>query len=225
MNRREIDPDEAIDRIFDALRDVEPSPGMKRRILNGARERKKTRPVWSLPAGAPWMLATASITIVAVAVLWITLNYRADHKNVASSVHQSPLTAGTQQVPAPAVRSAGEAPPRRSVRIMPKQNPDAAESINTEDSLALSEMNAPSQPAPPMPLTSQEKLLVRLVHKGDPIELAMLDPQFRSLEQANSKAEFDRFFTLPPVPETRPKNPAEPATKESARELQPKSER
>jgi hypothetical protein len=45
-----------------------------------------------------------------------------------------------------------------------------------------------------MPLTEQEKLLLRLVHKDDPVELAMLDPRVRALEDSEDKAEFQRFF-------------------------------
>jgi hypothetical protein len=45
-----------------------------------------------------------------------------------------------------------------------------------------------------MPLTEQEKLLLRLVHKDDPVELAMLDSKLRALEDLKDKAEFQSFF-------------------------------
>jgi hypothetical protein len=63
-----------------------------------------------------------------------------------------------------------------------------------DDSVAKSEMEAASFPAPPMPLTTQERLLLRLVHKVDPIEMAMLDPKFRAMQDAEENAEFQRFF-------------------------------
>ena len=69
-----------------------------------------------------------------------------------------------------------------------------AKTARSEDSLAMREMMAPSQPAPPMPLTKQEKLLLRLVHKGDPVELAMLNPELRARQIAEGRAEFQRFF-------------------------------
>lgn len=65
---------------------------------------------------------------------------------------------------------------------------------DTEDDVARSEMEAASFPAPPMPLTAQERLLLRLAHKVDPVEVAMLDPKFRAIEDAKEKAEFQRFF-------------------------------
>ena len=40
----------------------------------------------------------------------------------------------------------------------------------------MAEMQAPSQPAPEMPLTAQERLLQRVVRRGDPIEIAELEP-------------------------------------------------
>jgi hypothetical protein len=62
------------------------------------------------------------------------------------------------------------------------------------DAVAVEAMHAASYPAPPMPLTEQEKLLLRLVHKDDPVELAMLDPKVRALQELEDKAEFQRFF-------------------------------
>ena len=51
------------------------------------------------------------------------------------------------------------------------------------DAVAVEAMHATSYPAPPMPLTEQERLLLRLVHKDDPVELAMLDPKVRALQE------------------------------------------
>ena len=62
------------------------------------------------------------------------------------------------------------------------------------DAAAFDDLHAASRPAPPLPLTEQEKLLLRLVHKDYPVELAMLDPRVRALEDSEDKAEFQRFF-------------------------------
>jgi hypothetical protein len=45
-----------------------------------------------------------------------------------------------------------------------------------------------------MPLTEQEKLLLRVVHHGAPEELAMLNNDARAKQEADSQAEFQRFF-------------------------------
>ena len=66
-----------------------------------------------------------------------------------------------------------------------------------------------------MPLTEQEQFLLHMIHKGDPVELAMLDPKSRNSEFADSKAEFELFFK-PPEPnrtsQTAPNNEAGTAT-------------
>jgi len=43
-------------------------------------------------------------------------------------------------------------------------------------------------------LTEQERLLLRIVHRGDPVELAMLDPMQRAARNVEEQAEFQRFF-------------------------------
>jgi hypothetical protein len=43
-------------------------------------------------------------------------------------------------------------------------------------------------------LTEQEKLLLRIVHRSDPEELAMLNNEMRAKQEAEGRAEFQRFF-------------------------------
>jgi len=54
-------------------------------------------------------------------------------------------------------------------------------------------MRAPSRPAPEEPLTDEEKLLLRAVRLGDPQVTAMLNPEVRARQEAESEAEFQRF--------------------------------
>jgi hypothetical protein len=54
-------------------------------------------------------------------------------------------------------------------------------------------MRAVSHPAPEAPLTEEEMLLVRIAHRADPQELAMLNPQVRARRDAESEAEFLKF--------------------------------
>jgi hypothetical protein len=55
-------------------------------------------------------------------------------------------------------------------------------------------MRAPSHPAPEAPLTQEEKLLLRAVHTGDPQVMAMLNPEVRARQEAESEAEFRKFI-------------------------------
>jgi hypothetical protein len=54
-------------------------------------------------------------------------------------------------------------------------------------------MRAPSYPAPTAPLTNEEKLLLRAVHTGDPQVMALLNPEVRARQEAESEAEFLKF--------------------------------
>ncbi|WP_419804671.1 hypothetical protein [Terriglobus sp.] len=57
-----------------------------------------------------------------------------------------------------------------------------------------------SFPAPEMPLTEQERLLLQIAHRNDPVELAMLDPVERNREFSKERAQTAHFFTPPPLP-------------------------
>ena len=67
-------------------------------------------------------------------------------------------------------------------------------SVREDGSLALREMRAASRPAPPLPLTKEEKLLLRVARTAGPEELAMLNPDERARREAESEAEFQQFF-------------------------------
>jgi hypothetical protein len=61
-----------------------------------------------------------------------------------------------------------------------------------------------------MPLTEQERLLLRMAHKNDPVELAMLDPKLRELQDAQEKAEFQMFFARPVMKQPADEDQAQP---------------
>jgi hypothetical protein len=71
--------------------------------------------------------------------------------------------------------------------------------VPDKDSLAMDEMRAESHPAPPMPLTEQEKLLLRVAHRRDPVQMAALNPVQREARDAEEKAEVERFFVPTPT--------------------------
>jgi hypothetical protein len=98
------------------------------------------------------------------------------------------------------------------MKIEDKVNAESAAGVVGGDSGALDDMHAASRPAPPMALTEQEKLLLRLVHKDAPVELAMLDSNTRALRDSEEKVEFQRFFaqSMKPIPAEQP------ATEEAA---------
>jgi hypothetical protein len=82
----------------------------------------------------------------------------------------------------------------RNTKSTRSPKPRRLEAVDTEEALAEREMNAPSRPAPPLPLTEQEKLLVRFVRTRTPEELAAIDPAKWAKQDEQQKEEFDRFF-------------------------------
>ncbi|HLI76572.1 MAG TPA: hypothetical protein VKV02_06460 [Acidobacteriaceae bacterium] len=84
------------------------------------------------------------------------------------------------------------------------------------DAQAVADLHAPSLPAPPRPLTSQERLVALMLRQGEKHDLAELDPSQTSAFLATEQAAFQQFFepakTLtpqenasePPPPSTSP---------------------
>jgi len=68
-----------------------------------------------------------------------------------------------------------------------------ASPVDDADSVGLRELRAASRPAPEAPLTLEEKLLLRIAHKHDPQQFAMLNPEMRAKQEADDQAEFQQF--------------------------------
>jgi hypothetical protein len=59
---------------------------------------------------------------------------------------------------------------------------------------------APSHPAPVLPLTAQERALVRLVQTADPKLLAALSPETQARVDAQEADNYNKFFAPAPAP-------------------------
>jgi hypothetical protein len=66
------------------------------------------------------------------------------------------------------------------------------------DAQLLADLHAPSHPAPPLPLTSEEKLFLRMLRYGNLTQLAELNPEVRAKQSADETAAFKAFFPDPP---------------------------
>lgn len=66
------------------------------------------------------------------------------------------------------------------------------------DAQALADLHAPSHPAPPLPLTRQEKLFLHMLRYGNATQLAELNPMVREKEDAAEATAFKAFFPDPP---------------------------
>jgi hypothetical protein len=202
--------EEAIEKVLAGLRDAEAPEGMERRILdaleNGAAVRTgsvwhRLLPLWLLaPAGAMTrvLVCGAALAGVAVVVFATSAIRHAGSSPAQSKKEVAPeilLPVPPSVVDAPSVAASLSRKGRAGLRVRSAVGEtQSVRTVDSEDSVALSEMRAASFPAPPMPLTEQERLLLRIAHKGDPVEVALLDPNQRNLQEMKEKAEYQSFF-------------------------------
>lgn len=206
------DTEEAIARVLAGLRDTDAPAGMEDRILDALEGRAASRPGWRrfrpewltgpVRPGATkslaWGVALAGVVAVVLAVPAIR---RAGHPSVPSKMVSASVEALAPADSAEGAKSVASVPANRSgvgsMRAAVARGRVQARSVEVasgDDALAWEEMHAASRLAPPMPLTEQERLLLRVAHKGDPVEFAELNPVERAAQDAEEKAEVQRFF-------------------------------
>ena len=195
----------AIDRVLAGLAGVEAPRGIEQRVLSAvqlhAAERKAPRFVMlSLFANSrPRAIAACVVVLSVAASVAVRKPHELKHEDAGLIQH----TSRSAQLP-PSVDIAEAQPengPRHNVLSTSprRENAEKPEDINDLDALAVAEMDAPSKPAPPLPLTHQEELLAGAVHQDSPIDLSSLSPEVRAKQMELSKAEFHNFFEPPPT--------------------------
>lgn len=210
--------DDAVDTVLAALRDATPPEGMEARIAQRLQQHAAIAPAaefrWrDLIAGTTlagaWgrgaLSGAAAAMLVAGVVLFAQHGLRAGSGHEPVAVNQIAAT----RVVAPSKTSPDQAHgnPCVSPRVL------RARSTVPEDKMLLAEalaaVNAPSHPAPELPLTAQERELVQLARTADPKMLAALAPETQAKVDAQEEENFDKFFAPPPAP-------PQPADSESA---------
>jgi len=207
---------DAIEKVLAGLRDADAPAGMERRILEevesraSARSRRdwcKWRSIWllrpaPLVAGRPVIYGVA-LAAVFTFVLAISTIHRHEDSPAQAKITPAAKTPTSREtlLPAPSVVVAKDtqlsAPVPSRARSKRKINVRRAGLAPDRDSVAQREMRAASRPAPPLPLTEQEKLLVQFVQTHSRQELAAVNPMKWAAHDAEEKAEFDNFFGLP----------------------------
>jgi hypothetical protein len=184
------DAEPTIERLLAGLRDAEPQPGIERRILLAmqARETVASVPFWkrlrpqTLPAFSVWLASALAMTGALVAIaLHQRLNVPADstHPPTLALRQERPAEVFTQRAPVPARLPASRVGSKHS-RTVPTA-PD---------------LRAASFPAPPLPLTEQEKLLLRLAHRRDSQDATILNPAAQAAQSARANEQFQQFFRM-----------------------------
>jgi hypothetical protein len=184
-----IHSEETIGKVLTGLREAQASPGLERRILAAieahASARKAATPRWT------WSVALTGM-VAACLLFAITAIYRHEHPSTQARQHVFPAESAESTQEALLLPQKPIAPARTPVRTASPVRME--QPISAAEAVLLREMHAPSHPAPIEPLTQEEKLLLRAVHTGDPQVLAMLNPEVRARQEADSKAEFQQFI-------------------------------
>jgi hypothetical protein len=175
------DPDRTIENLLAGLRDAEPSPGMHHRILDamlaGRATAYRSRPRWQ-PAIAIALACALAITI------WLQ-----HHRHIPANLRTYTTNVDVPRTK-PAQTAADKTPrePRRSAsRVLLR--PTHASEVSYGEA-------TPGFPAPALPLTEQERLLLRLAHRNDVQDMTLLNRDVQAQQSAKATQQFQQFFGM-----------------------------
>jgi hypothetical protein len=207
------DSDQAIEKVLAGLRDAEAPSGMERRILETVQNHASAHSRWDWLTTTLRRIAASPMAYAAAlaGVLALTLAIPAIHQRQQAPIQAAKATAAAPLASTPSSLVVDDSEPSRPAmisRTRRRTQPKKLELVDSQESLAMRETNAPSRLAPPLPLTEQEKLLVRFVRTRTPEQLAANDPAKVAAHDALEQAEFDRFFGLFTREQAAKKHPA-----------------
>jgi len=192
---------DTVDRVLAGLRDIEAPAGIERRILSSLQQpatANTSSARSSITSPLLWLAATAA-TIVAVTIWWNASKRPTHDLAIHPPITAMPSAAAPQQADVTVSASRARKAQHAAVATQTAKN-SQPEPITRPVAAATSDTLAASHPAPPLPLTEQEQLLLRILHKGDPIELASLNNDFRDRQPIRDAEDFQRFFKPPTAP-------------------------
>ncbi len=202
---RQNHPDKGVATLLDALRNAEIPPGMEARILNALERSTEASLDSEQAAPAPhfsrrWLRRPEfAFSLAAIALLALALGLRTTSRHAPAAQPSAASTSSPDRAPrahtrfTPADQSSRRPEPH-------SRHPSATASYAATRDAAARQPD--SFPAPEAPLTAQERLLLQIIHQGDPLEIAALNSGLRDAEAADDAAEFEDFFkpkpTVPP---------------------------
>jgi hypothetical protein len=218
--------DQELDRVLAALGNTQPPAHLEHRVLAALKARSVPAPRWSFwtplsPArhGLTLSLAFSGVGLL-IAILTLSTHHSARPAHTAAGPSLAP--AGPSLAPAgPSYRALAKgwapAPTSNSVILSGADRPSVRAVEEPRSSPPHPNLQALSHSvaAPPLPLTAQEKILLRIAHHPNPVELAELDPHHRETSLAEEQAAYKRFFhpaaPPPPTPSAQPDTQLQPA--------------
>ena len=187
--------DETVHKLLMGLRDAEPGEGMEQRILTAVQLALEPREGFQSP-GSPvfwprWSRQALAMLVAVAAVLtmgWLLVFNGRPHRKTLADVGSHTIAAEARQK-------------SKTIQVTPKPAGHASHAVSAA---AMSRaQNHPSSknlvrsyPAPPLPLTEQERLLLRLARSRDPGDLAVLNYDVRRAQAAQAKEQFRQFFGM-----------------------------
>lgn len=203
MRNEQMNPDIAVDRVLTGLAGVEAPPAFEQRVLQAVQRRAAEQGAPGIASLAtlthwqPWAIAACVVMLSFAASVTVRKRHEPRHEEAVLKPYTSPHTEPSAQV----AGAHSEGRPHQVVISGSRHKESVAypEALDEMEALAISEMNAPSKPAPPLPLTHQEELLAKAVHQDNPTDLSSLRPEVRDRQMELSKAEFHDFFEPPPA--------------------------
>lgn len=200
-----------IDGILHALRTAESSPEMQQRVAAALRRadiESSQNPAFRLPEWCAALLkpgvAAAGLCAVLVATVAVFHAYSRglQVKDVATvtPVQRAARSPGLQPPSGAPHHDASVSRTTRDGAISRGKESRVPRGLPLLRETALQQPAATNIPEPPEPLTHQERLLVQLVRRNTPVELASMTHAAREAELQKEKDEVSLFFTPPQQP-------------------------
>jgi hypothetical protein len=179
------DAEETIKVLMAGFRDAEPPSGMQSRISEALELHATVSPgllkTWRLRPSLAVAFVCAAVLAAALAV---TIR-------IYQPLHRPATRADARQGAGP------ETTAGKSTAGFQRKAPRVSATRRRASELgSASERQLASYPAPPLPLTEQERLLLRLAHRHDVQSLAILNPDLRAAESAEAARQFQQFFGI-----------------------------
>jgi hypothetical protein len=199
------DAERTIERLLAGLRDAEPPGGMEHRILealDGSRGVAASFSLWRRPLRPVLAMLFACAVILMVAFTVQQRKHVPGQSLVPLKPHGTPGQEKNGLNGAPNIFSSlrvGQKPDYATAdeRVRPPRRTTSGVPVkHAQDGPAVGETQAASFPAPPLPLTEQERLLLRLAHRGDSGTTAILNPDARAAQTAKAAEQFQQFFAI-----------------------------
>ena len=199
--------EQEIDRVLQGLGGAEPREGMERRILARLEAEELAGAWWSRPRWAAMGgVVLAGVTVLAVMLplvhrgrVGVSLQGALPEVTRAPGLKPFAGEAEMGGVEAPRTLRNDEEQTTRQVAVSraPAVRVDSHMAGREAAAVQEADWSVGNHPAPPMPLTEQEKMLLRLAHHSDPAELAKLNSAALEAQSAAEMAEFKEFFVQP----------------------------